>query len=164
METHKFSLYALTNDFNNLMELEDDEEITTALVAIISGEIEARAENVCKFIKMLDGTAEQFKAEEERIKQARKALENKAERVRDYMKGALLNANIDKVTAGTFKVSVGPSPGSVAIDDLASIPPQFITVIPEQYAPDKNAIKAAIKAGEEVPGAHIEAGYVLRIR
>lgn len=157
------SLYDLTTDFTKLMDSEDD-DITTALVEIVAGEIEAKTENICKFIKLLDGTAEQFKAEEERIRAARKALENKADRAREYMKGALLEAGIDKVSAGTFKVSVGLSGGSVAIDDLASIPPRFLTVIPEQYQPDKTAIKAAIKAGEEVPGAHIEAGYQLRIR
>lgn len=160
----KLSLYELTDDFNKLMELEEEDDITTALVEIVAGEIEQKAENVCKFIKMLDTTAEQFKTEEERIRGARKALENKAERVRDYMKQALLNANIDKVNAGTFKVSVGLSPGSVAIDDLASIPPRFLTIIPEQYQPDKAAIKAAIKAGEDVPGARIDCGFMLRIR
>lgn len=160
----KLSLYELTADFDKLMELEEEDDITTALVEIVAGEIEQKAENVCKFIKMLDTTAEQFKTEEERIRGARKALENRAERVREYMKQALLNANIDKVNAGTFKVSIGLSPGSVAIDDLASIPPRFLTIIPEQYQPDKAAIKLAIKSGEDVPGAHIEAGFTLRIR
>jgi len=146
------------------MELDEEDDITTALVGIVAGEIEAKAENVCKFVKVLDSTAEQFKTEEERIRAARRSLENKAERVREYMKQALLNANIDKVNAGTFKVSVGLSPGSIAIDDLASIPPRFMTIIPEQYQPDKAAIKDAIKAGESVPGAHLEAGFMLRIR
>ncbi|MDY0301420.1 MAG: siphovirus Gp157 family protein [Trichlorobacter sp.] len=158
------TLYALTEDFTKLMEMEEPDEIENILVEIVANEIEQKTESVCKFIKVLDSTAEQFKAEEERIREARKSLENKAERVRDYMKQALLNANIDKVNAGTFKVSVGLSPGSVTIDDLASIPPRFLTIIPEQHQPDKAAIKAAIKAGESVPGAHIEAGFTLRIR
>lgn len=158
------TLYALTDDLSKLMELEEDNDITNALIEIVAGEIEQKAENVCKFIRMLDSTTEQFKTEEDRIRTARKSLENKAERVREYMKQALLNANIDKVNAGTFKVSVGLSPGSVTINDLASIPPRFLTIIPEQYQPDKTAIKNAIKAGESVPGAHIEAGFMLRIR
>ncbi len=158
------SLYTLSKDFDSLMELESPDEFDNQLIEIVAGQIEQKAGNVCQFIKMLEGTAEQFKTEEERIRGARKSLENKAERVREYMKTALLNANIEKVNAGTFKVSVGLSPGSIAIDDLASIPPRFLTVIPEQYVPDKTAIKTAIKAGESVPGAHIEAGFQLRIR
>ena len=158
------ALYKLTEDFEKLMELEGDEDVVNALVQIVAGEIEQKAESVCKFVKILETTAVQFKAEEQRIAAARKALENRAEHVRDYMKQALLNANIDKVQAGTFKVAVSLSPGSVSIDDLAAIPAKFLTVIPEQYVPDKAAIKAAIKADPaSVPGAHIEAGYMLRI-
>ena len=156
------SLYQLTTDFSNLMECDDD--ISSALADIVAGQIEHKAENVCKFLTVLETTAEQFKAEEKRISSARKALENKAERVKEYIKESMLNADIEKLSAGTFKLSVSLSPGSVAIDDIASLPARFLTVIPEQYQPDKAAIKAAIKAGEDVPGAHIEAGYTLRIR
>lgn len=157
------SLYTLTNEFTRMMEIEDDEEMELALLEI-GGAIEQKVENVCKVLKMIGGTAEQFKAEEERIKAARKALENRAERLKNYMKDSLLFADINKVSAGTFKVSISPSPGSVVIDDLAVVPPQFVIVIPEQYQPDKAQIKEAIKAGEAVPGVHIEAGYTLRIR
>lgn len=156
------TLYQLTTDFSNLMECDDD--ISSALADIVAGEIEHKAENVCKFLRVVETTAEQFKEEEKRISAARKALENKAERVKEYIKESMLNADIEKLSAGTFKLSVSLSPGSVAIDDIASIPARFLTVIPEQYQPDKAAIKAAIKAGEEVTGAHIEAGYTLRIR
>lgn len=156
------SLYQLTTDFSNLMECDDD--ISSALADIVAGQIEHKAENVCKLLTVLETTAEQFKSEEKRISTARKALENKAERVKEYIKESMLNADIEKLSAGTFNLSVSLSPGSVAIDDIASVPARFLTVIPEQYQPDKAAIKAAIKAGEDVPGAHIEAGYTLRIR
>jgi hypothetical protein len=158
------ALYKLTDDFSQLMDLDGDEEVVNALVEIVAGEIEKKAENICKFVKILESTAVQFKDEEKRIADRRKSMEGKAERIRTYMRDSLLSANIDKLTAGTFKVAVSLSPGSVAIDDMASIPPRFLTVIPEQYVPDKAAIKAAIKADpHSVPGAHIEAGYMLRI-
>lgn len=159
----KLSLYNLTDDFNKLMDAEGD-DITDALIEMVAGEIEVKAESYCKLLAVLDTTIDQFKAEEMRISSARKAMENKVERVREYMKEALLNANIDKLKCGTFSVSVGLSPGSVSIDQSEIIPARFLTVIPEQYVPDKAAIKAAIKEGQEVPGAHIEAGYTLRIR
>ena len=158
------ALYKLTSDFEALMELEGDEDVVNALIEIVAGDIEKKVESVCKFVKILEGTAVQFKAEEQRIAARRKSLENRAESVREYMKQALLNANIDKVSAGTFNVAVSLSPGSVAIDDLSAIPPRFLTVIPEQFVPDKAAIKAEIKADtHSVPGCHIEAGYTLRI-
>lgn len=158
------TLYTLTDDFSKLMEIEEVDDVVEELTLIVAGQIEKKAENVCKFVRMLEAAAEAFKAEERRIGDKRKALEKRAEQVREYMKQALLNANIDKVTAGTFKVSVSLSPGSVAIDDLSVIPPRYMTIIPEQHVPDKAAIKAAIKAGQPVPGARIEAGFTMRIQ
>lgn len=156
------SLYKLTEDFTALMESDDD--ISNELANIIAGEIETKAENICKFLTVLESTAEQFKAEEKRISEARKVLEHKAERTREYIKQALLSANIDKLTAGTFKISVGLSAGSIQIDNADLIPAKFMTIIPESYVPDKSRIKEAIKNKENVPGAHIESGFTLRIK
>ena len=160
----KLTLYELTSDFNKLMDADSDDEISNALVEIVAGEIEAKAEGYCKFLATVETTIEQFKAEEKRIADARKSLENKVKRAKERMKECLLAANIDKVNAGTFKISIGLSPGTVEIDDMDKVPQRFCTLVPAQYTPDKNAIKAAIKAGEHVPGCHIEAGTVMRIR
>lgn len=145
------------------MNADAEDEIAMALVELLSSEIEAKAENICKLVKTIETTAEQFKSEEKRIAERRKAMENKAARIREYMRDRLLAADIDKITAGTFKINIGMT-GSCAIDDINSIPPKFLTIVPESYVPDKNAIKSAIKNGEHVPGAHIEAGYTMTIK
>ncbi len=155
------SLYKLTDDFNALMDIDDPDEVDNALLTIVSGDIEKKAENICKLVKMVEASAEAFKTEEKRISERRKALENKADRIRQYMKESLLNANIDKVDAGTFRVSVGLSQGTLIIDDSSSLPAEYMKVV---YEPDKAGIKAAIKKGGAVPGAHIEAGITLTIR
>ena len=160
---NNMSLYQLTSDFSQLMEAEAEDEIAMALVDMLAGEIETKAENICKLVKVLESTAASFKDEEKRIAERRKSLENKSARIREYMRDRLLSASIDKLNAGTFKVSVGLV-GSCIIDDITQLPPRFITIIPEQYNPDKNAIKAAIKAGDTVPGAHIEASYTMTIK
>lgn len=155
------ALYKLTEDFNVLMDIDDPDAVDQALLAIVGNQIEIKSEMICKLVKSVEATAEAFKAEEKRISERRKALEAKADRIRQYMKDALLSAGIDKVDAGTFTVRVGLSQGSLQIDDQAKLPPKYLKII---YEPDKAAIKAAIKAGESVPGAHIEAGTTLTIR
>lgn len=157
------SLYDLTADFNALMECEGDEDINNALIDIVSGEIEKKAENICKFFKITENTIEMFKAEEQRIASARKAMENKVERVRERMKDALLAANIDKVTAGTFKISVALTGGSVVIDDMEKIPASYKTIT-QTVSVDKNELKQAIKSGLVTEGCHLEAGTSLRIK
>jgi len=155
------SLYSLTDDFNKLMDIEDPNEFELSLLATIAGDIETKAENICKLVKQFELTAESFKAEEKRISERRKALENHADRIKRYMKESLTFANIDKVQAGTFSVSIRPSQGSLQIEDMAAIPAEYIKVV---YEPDKAKIKDAIKNGAAIPGAHIEAGTTLTIR
>jgi Siphovirus Gp157 len=157
-------LYELTQDFRDWMDIEDPTEEDSALLAIVAGQIEKKAENICKLVKWLESTAEVFKGEEKRIADRRKSMENKAARVREFLKASLLNADITKVSAGTFKISVSLSPGTVVIDDIDAIPGQYITIIPAQKKADLNAIKAAIKADpRSMTGAHVEAGFTLRI-
>lgn len=158
------SLYQLTADFTMYMDSETDEEIASALAEITAGQIEQKAENWCQFLATVESTVEMFKAEEKRIQTARKTLENKIERGREYIKEAMMNANIDKIKAGTFSLTVAKTAGSTVIYDDAIIPAQFLTYVPATTIPDKAAIKEAIKHGEDVPGARIETGFSLRIK
>lgn len=155
------ALYKLSNEYNQLMEIDEPDAIDSALMAIVGNQIEVKAESICQLVKTIEAVSETFKAEEKRISERRRALEAKADRIRQYMKDSLLNAGIDKVDAGTFTVRVGLSQGNLQIDDQSKLPPKFIKIIQDV---DKAAIKAAIKAGEVVPGAHIEAGTTLTIR
>lgn len=164
MSERRLTLYELTQDFDQLMSADTDDEITSALTDIVAGEIEKKAESYCKFLKVMESTIDNYKAEEKRISEGRKSIENKVRLAKDRMKDCLLAANIDKLSAGTFKISVSLSPGTVEIDNVTEIPQKFLTLVPAQYIPDKNAIKAAIKAGESVPGARIEAGTMMRIK
>ncbi len=157
------SLYNLTADFAALMAADGDDEITNALIEISAGEIQKKAESYCQFLATMESTAETFKAEEQRIANARKSIENKVKVVKDRMKDCLLAADIDKLTAGTFKISIAMTGGSVVIDDMEKIPARFKTVV-SSVTVDKNELKAAIKSGELKDGAHIEAGTSLRIK
>jgi hypothetical protein len=51
------------------------------------------------------------------------------------------------------------------IDEPALIPVEFLrTPPPPAPEPDKTAIAAAIKAGREVPGAHVEQRKSLQVK
>jgi|SRR6185369_10406424 len=157
------TLYNLTDDFRKLMDADED-EVVSALIEISAGEIEKKCEGYCQFLAEVESRIEAFKAEETRIAGIRRAMENKVKLANDRMKESLLNAGIDKVSAGTFKISVSLTAGTLVIDDEKAIPARYITVIHEQHVPDKTAIKNAIKAGETCDYAHIEAGFSLRIK
>lgn len=157
------TLYQLSTEFETYLNA-DDEEIGSALADITAGQIEVKMEGWCHFFATVEGEIEKFKAEEKRISAARKSMENKLNQSKEYVKTTLLNADLMKINSGTFKVSVSPTAGSLIVDDPTIIPAQFVTYIPATTAPNKDEIKAAIKNGETVPGAHVEPGFSLRIK
>lgn len=69
----------------------------------------------------------------------------------------------DKLKTGRVMVSVKKNPPSTVVDDEALLPWKYKTV-KEIVAQDKAAIKSAILAGEDVPGAHLEYGRSVVIK
>ncbi len=157
------NIYQLTTDFDNYMNAETDEEIAMALAEITAGQIEKKAESFCKFLANVESDIEAYKAEEKRLSTNRKSLENKVARSKEFLKSALLAGNIDKLTAGVFKISVAKTAGSLVIENPDLVPNQYKDIV--QTVVCRNAdIKADLAAGIEVPGAFIQSGYSLRIK
>lgn len=154
-------LYELTEEYDRLLDMEG-EEAEQALM-VVCADLQKKAGNICKFLANCDSDVEAIKAEESRLAARRKAIENTSKKVKDYVKMQMAVHDISKIDAGTFKLSLSPSSGSVEIDDMEQLPPRFKTIVQEVKV-DKTAIKAAIKSGEDVPGCHIDEGYTLRIK
>jgi len=85
--------------------------------------------------------------------------------VREYLKFNMERTGISKIDSPYFRISLRQNPVSVVVDNEGSIPCEFFRY-PEAPPPsvDKKAIKAAIEAGEEVNGAHLERGTSLIIK
>ena len=158
----KKSLYQLTAEMSELFN--SDSEISEELMEKVFGDIQTKAENTCHFITQITGEIAMFKAEEERLKARRTSLENLQTRIKERVKQSMENLEMDSLKAGTFTLSLAKTAGSTVIDDLEKIPAQFLTYVPAQCIADKTAIKAAIKAGETVTGAHVEQSKSLRIK
>lgn len=160
-------LYELTDSFKQIAELIDennpDEALEMALQSI-EGAIEEKADGIAKLIKSLDYDADIFKAEEKRLADRRKAIENKRDRIKSYIKEQMEKVGKDKIKLPTVTLALQNNPPAVQIMDDKAIPSKYITIIPEQYVADKKSILEALKAGEEVPGAEMTQGKHLRIR
>lgn len=99
-------------------------------------------------------------AEEKRIADARRYLQNKVDRLNAYAVAILQNNNWQKLEGDTSAIALKQNPPSVIIDDADAIPPRFVT-IRQEINIDKNALKAALKCGE-VAGAHLEQKIALK--
>ena len=128
-------------------------------------EREAKLENVACWVKNLSAEADAIREEENRLVKRRKAAETKAANLKAWLLSAMTreDGTTDKLKTGRVMVSVKKNPPSTVVDDEALLPWAYKTV-KEIVAQDKAAIKAAILAGEEVPGAHLEYGRSVVIK
>lgn len=161
-------LYELTKDYKQVLDMADDESIDLEVInntlQAIEGAIEEKAVNIISIIKSLDGDAKIIRAEEKRLADRRKAVENRVNHIKDYLKDQMELAGIDKINTPTVTIYIQNNPPSAKVEDDKKIPSKFLTIIPEQYVPDKKRIAEAIKAGEEVGGCSLVQGRSLRIR
>ncbi|CAI8981679.1 siphovirus Gp157 family protein [Methylocaldum szegediense] len=129
----------------------------------IEGEFERKAVNVAAFARQMEAEAEAIKQAEEKMAKRRKALENRARWLRDYLKTGMEVMGMKKIPSPWFVLSVQKNPPAVDIFDEAAVPDEFKeTEILVRI--DKAAIKEAINAGREVPGARMVNGTRLSIR
>ena len=153
---------------------EDDmliDEETGELVSVAQAldalrmEREAKLENVACWVKNLSAEADAIREEENRLVKRRKAAETKAANLKSWLLAAMTreDGTTDKLKTGRVAVSVKRNPPSTVVDDEEMLPWEYKTV-KQIVAQDKAAIKAAILAGEEVPGAHLEYGRSVVIK
>lgn len=162
-------LYILAEQYRQAAEQLADLDLPAEVVAdtleSLTGEIEIKAANVAMFVRNLDGMAEQIKAAEDAMSARRKAIEKRADHVREYLKANMERVGISKIECPYFKISLRDNPASVVVDDAESIPADYMRQ-PDAPppAPDKKAISEAIKAGKEVPGVHLSKSKRIEIK
>ena len=163
------SLYVLADEYKQaatqLADLDLPDEVVADTLESLQFPIEQKAANVAMFVRNLESTAEAIRAAEGEMAKRRKALENRAASVREYLKANMLRTGITKIECPMFKISVRDNPVAVRVIDETAIPAKFMRQPePPPPSPDKKAIGEALKAGEEVSGCALERGNRLEIK
>ena len=165
------SLYNLATEYQELYTAlvstadeetgEVDVDIAAAL-ANVQGTFEEKAIATATVSRMLGNTVEEVSKEIDRLKRLKAHLEREDGRVREYLKRAMEMTGTEKVQGISASISFRKSEQTV-IDNEGELPEEYITA-KTTYTANKTAIKAAIKAGNDVPGAHIETVMNLQIK
>lgn len=158
------SMFDLSERYKALEELLDDEtipqeDVNRALMEVMD-DIKSKGENGINYLHMLDGNIELAKKRKKEIDNYVKRVENRKKRILTAYLAAMNAMKMTSIMTGVGELKVKKNPPAVIIDDGAQIPAQYTTQ-KLTITPDKTKIKAAIKAGEEVPGAHLEQGISL---
>lgn len=116
-------------------------------------------EKLCKVRANFKSEVEALKAEEKRIADKRKAIENKTESLERYIHDLYNLSGQDKVKAGTFTVSIRLSEAVKLADDFEN--KEYGTY---EFKADKKAIKEALKSGLQIAGAEIVCNENLQVK
>jgi DNA polymerase II small subunit/DNA polymerase delta subunit B len=156
-----------TQAFYALADSDLDNETINDTLEGLEGELVEKGKAVTAFCLNLDAEIEAAKSAEKRISARRKAMENKLDRLKEYLKQNMARCGISEIKAndGSFiaRLYIGRDE-SVVIDDESAIPMDYKREIPASYEPEKMLIKKAIKEGFAVPGVHIEKKDRLEIK
>lgn len=160
------SLYEIATQYQEIlmMDAASDDERAAMVAAIdeIGERFEDKAENVIKFIRNTESDAEALRAEEKRLAERRKHLENKVVNLTNYLEAMMVLAGKRDMKAGIFTAKFRANPPSILIIDEAAIPRIFF--INQAPVLSKSAIKDAIKEGQTVPGVEVVRGERLEIK
>lgn len=163
------TLYTIADDFliasNKLANLDLDDQTIADTLEGLQGEMEVKAINVAMFARNLEATSEQIKLAESQMSARRTAIENRAKRIRDYLKMNMERTGITKIESPYFKIAIRDNPPAVVIDAASQIPDAFMRQPePPPAVPDKKLIAEALKAGNAVAGCHLERGTRIEIK
>lgn len=151
---------------------------------------EQKRDAVARFIRTLGASVDSLKEEEEYLRTRRKAIERRLDSLKlyvavlvdQYAPPAAEEGGVRRLEGRVFKLCTQRNPVSVEITDEPSIPLEYQTatiIVPAEQANDivqqfdvkgivfetsKTAIKKAIEAGIEVPGAELRQTRSLRVR
>lgn len=162
----------IDDDGNPVIPEERRREMQEAWFDTLDGmeqELVCKAENVAVYIKNIEAEAKVLKAEEDKLKARRQSKEAAAKRMREYLMRCMDQANISEIDEPKAAISIRNNAESVEISDSG----EFIKWAESGHddylrykGPEVNkpAVKAALKAGENIPFAVLARSRSLTIK
>jgi hypothetical protein len=163
----KLSLYEIEQSQLQLIEQLIDnggeltEELETALT-LNQENLTTKGTNYGFIIKQLTGECAIIDGEIARLNALKKSRVKSVERLENALSVAMHVFQVEEIKSPVMKINFRKSE-SVEIDNIALIPATYL-VTKETVTPDKTAIKAALKAGAEIQGAHIQVNQNIQIK
>ena len=154
------TLFDISNDVRalydfatNLEPSELDEQAFQDTLDGLVGELEIKSAGYVSVIQQLE--MEQKKAEELAADFKAKAdvRKNNVKRMKDALKWAMINANMDKVDAGDFTIKLQNNGGKQPLKITGDVPDNYKRIV---YEDDMELIRKRLEEGEKLDFAHLE--------
>jgi len=167
------ALFVIANQYLQLaekldmMDLDTQTIIDTIDASGIQDEFSLKAQGILHIASEAEKYTPLIDMEIERLQALKASRAKLAQGLRDYLLTNMERSGIQKITCPLFSLSIRNNPPAVEVTDSAALPPAYWRTPepkPPVAAPDKAAIKAALQAGTDVPGARMVQGVKLVIK
>lgn len=149
------TLFNMADQFKDLIDMQEEGVDVLEHIEGLEMAITEKVDNTLKVIAQFEMEASKLKETEQALAERRKAKENEAKRLREYIAIQMQKAGLKKVEGEVHRVSVRETE-SVQIDPLAFVPEKFMVQKPAPApTPDKVELKKALKAGETFDGIEL---------
>jgi len=161
------SLFAIATEYRSaalkLADLDMDAQTISETLESMAGDLEVKAQSVAHMVRSIEADAAAVAQWGKDAAARAKALEARAESLREYLAQNLAACGIEKVEGPGVRISWRKS-SAVVIDDPGLVPAEYMRqAAPPPPVPDKIAIRDALNAGNVVSGAHMEQRKTLQI-
>lgn len=138
---------------NMLYQDDVDEQMILDTLESIEGDIEDKADNYAYIIAEIKNDVNACKAEKTRLEKRQKNLENRENRLKNYLADIMRNTGKTnfKTQLHTFRIQKNGGKRALTID--GDVPKEYTKTIVEN---DTDKIRQALESGKELSFAHLE--------
>lgn len=103
-----------------------------------------------------------MKAEEKRLAERRKSMENSITRMKESVQQSMIATNKTRIKGDLFTFSIRNNPAKLQVLDDSAIPKSYF--VEQEPKLDNKSLKQALVDGEEIDGAMLTYGKSLNIK
>lgn len=151
------TLFTLTEEYKMLLDMAEDPNNDPQTVMdtmdAISGEIAVKVDSYITVMKFLQSRLTMFKEEAKRLTDAAQYMENNIKNMKERIKGAMIELNLDAIETQYHTVKIQGNGGVRPLKITGEVPDNYKKIT---YSDDTEKIRKDLEAGIKLDFAHLE--------
>ena len=143
------------------MILEANGELTSEIEAMLdlnNTELAQKVDSYAFLLEKLGSNETHWKAKAAEYSLYAKTFASAQSKIKEHLKNVMIAADLKEIIGEEIRYTLRPSTGSLVVDNINQLENKYLVIT---TSPNNIAIKKDISEGKDVPGAHIEPGFVL---
>lgn len=150
------NIFEISQKIQELSERDDlDPQIMHDTIESLQLTLDEKVDNLADWRDKCEAESEWLAKRIKQLQASKKATDNRKKWITEYLTQALLAANHKHYRTDKHIFSVRNYKASTIVDDAQALPVDYVNKKTE-WVPDKAKIYKALKAGKEIPGAHLK--------